>query len=535
MDVRIKDLAVQAGSKDPQVRKTAGDRLVGMLRHGDGHADEAFAALCEAERPRIFHFFSFRVRDEQEAFDLTEKVIEKVLTAGKRLRLEYGVRSFYKYVYTVATRDVGHYLDKRKRSISVEPETFDMTDQWSSQPSPEELARSKEMYKWLRQAAAEIPDDLNLLMLAHGLGLPRTELIEVSGIPAAKFDRRLHAAKTKVIDRFVCLYLARTRGIGELETEKCATLAGELEAARPKWTPTQDFTTPVYMLVKRHLGRCEPCAAQYEDKKRRGLRPEFLGMPLIAMPDYARDQTTTAFKPVRPRIVRRRVPKSAQVMISTGVTAAAVAAAFLFTPAAPTRDASGSPAPTTTSSTPAASETTTSSAAPPTSTTTRPSTSTSKPQPSTRPSTPPVKPSTSATKPTSKVETTTSSAVQAPPQITLATSAATCAPADSCDPVPSCDTCSDTYVGSCTGGVTLQFKAIIKVNHGPAELKFRWVLNGTPMSSDTVSFPESGPQQTWVGQVTVLYASSGPWTAQLEVQTPQSKESNTPQATITCT
>ncbi|MFC0110848.1 RNA polymerase sigma factor [Kibdelosporangium aridum] len=546
MDVQIKDLGIRAGSRDPDVRKTAGDELVGLLRRDDGYAEEAVAALCDAERPRLFHFFSVRVRDEQEAFDLTEKVIEKVVAAFSRkpLRLEYGVRSFYKYVYTVATHDVGRYLNKRKRSISVEPELFDMTDQWSRQPSPEELARSKEMYKWLRQAAVDIPDELNLLMLAHGLGLPRDELIEVSGIPAAKFDRRLHAAKTKVIDRFVCLFLARTRGqAGSPET--CAGLVDQLAKIRPAWAATQAFTTPVYKMVKRHLGSCEPCQAQYEDKKRRGLRPEFLGMPLTTMPDHMRDEAATVVTSVRSSAIpmprRPRIPKKAQAMISAGVTAAAVAAVFLFIPDSPAdtqaRDTSDKSVETTTSSTSTESPTSSSSTvAPPTSTT---NSSTRKPAPSTRPSTPPLNPSTPvSTPPTTATSTTTSTTSSVPPpplQITLATSAAACHPAQTCDPVPACDTCSANYVGKCGEGVTLQFKTIIKVNRGPTELKFRWLVNGTPMNAEPVSFPQSGPQQTWVGQVTVLYASSGPWTAQLEVLSPQAKKSNTPQAVITCT
>jgi hypothetical protein len=83
--------------------------------------------------------------------------------------------------------------------------------------------------------------------------------------------------------------------------------------------------------------------------------------------------------------------------------------------------------------------------------------------------------------------------------------------------------------------VTLQFTTDISVNRGPTSIDFRWIINGSPFPSDKVDFPDPGSQHQTVGQVTVLYVSSGPWTAQLEVLSPTSMKSNVVTATTTCT
>jgi hypothetical protein len=130
---------------------------------------------------------------------------------------------------------------------------------------------------------------------------------------------------------------------------------------------------------------------------------------------------------------------------------------------------------------------------------------------------------------------TSQSQIPPPPvHITLATSAASCAPADACTPVPDCATCSTVYKGKCGAGVTIAYDTDIKVDQGPTKVEFGWILNGTRLPTDTVTFTGTGTQHETVGQSAVLNVSTGLMTAQLQTFSPQPVTSNTVTAQITC-
>lgn len=159
------------------------------------------------------------------------------------------------------------------------------------------------------------------------------------------------------------------------------------------------------------------------------------------------------------------------------------------------------------------------------------------PSPSPAIESPSAAPGTAAASPTPTRRRTTSPSPPPPPPLTAntITSVGVCAPSATCDATPPCEGCSENYTGSCAGGYTLNFISKVSVNRGPTVVTFRWILNGSPLPNETINFSGTGAQSETVGQVTVLYSSSGPWTARLELISPIPKTSNTVTSTITCT
>ncbi|WP_162907473.1 RNA polymerase sigma factor [Allorhizocola rhizosphaerae] len=279
MDRDFDELAAQAAvTGDRQARERAGDTLVGLVRAGGRRAEAAFTALCEAEVDRIFHYFALRVDDEQDALDLSRDLIARVRQAHGRNGLEFahGVRSFYAYVYTAARRDVQRYAERRARAVPAPTADFDFGAD-PRQHTLDELAGAKELGQWLRQATHDIPAELDLVMLAYTQDLGREDVAAVAGIEPSKLDKAVHAAKGKVIDRLLSLYLVRMNA--------CAELVGSVQ-----WQPggASGFTTAVYRRAKRHIKACETCRDRYEDARRTGISKDFLGIPIAAAPEVLR-------------------------------------------------------------------------------------------------------------------------------------------------------------------------------------------------------------------------------------------------------
>ncbi|GAA1616819.1 RNA polymerase sigma factor [Catellatospora bangladeshensis] len=267
--VSLAQLEAAAGGRDHALREQAGDRLVAMVTAGGADADAAMQALCRAELARLHHYFALRVDDEHDAVDLTRDLLDRVCAvhASAGLVLRHGARSFYRYVYTAARRDVAHHLRKRVRAAPADPADLDLADR--PQPTVEELAGSWELGSWLRQATHHIKDDYELVLLAYTQDLPRRQLIEASGVAAHRFDRVLYDARIRVTEHLLTLHLARTR--------PCA--AGEWNRRDPA-----GFTPQVYQRTRRHLKGCDVCRQQYAHSRKVGLAKDFLVIPILAMP-----------------------------------------------------------------------------------------------------------------------------------------------------------------------------------------------------------------------------------------------------------
>lgn len=133
------------------------EALVAAARAGDR---AAFAALVGRYRDTIFAYAFARLRDRDEAEDISQETFVRAYLALERLR---GPGAWEAWVMRIA-RNLCHDALRRRRVRQTEPIDVEWLDQG---PTPEMLAIARERKQELAAAVAALPEKYRIPLLMH--------------------------------------------------------------------------------------------------------------------------------------------------------------------------------------------------------------------------------------------------------------------------------------------------------------------------------------------------------------------------------
>jgi len=136
-------------------RKTA-DEIRILAREASQSDIAAFADLYRLYHPALLQYVNTRVRQRQEAEDLTNAVFEKAFAAIGRY--QPSPAQFSTWLYTIARNALIDHYSKRRLPLEsdVDQEMLQATD---PQDGPEEQIVADELRKLLYNAILELTDD----------------------------------------------------------------------------------------------------------------------------------------------------------------------------------------------------------------------------------------------------------------------------------------------------------------------------------------------------------------------------------------
>jgi RNA polymerase sigma-70 factor (ECF subfamily) len=169
------------------------DALVARCKDRD---DEAFGALVDRYRARVFGMILRTTGDAARAEDLAQEVFLRVY---KGLPYFQGKSKLSTWIYRIV---LNLCLAERQRPVRIEVPVDDPGD---DDHAPRELAArdtafaNLELRDRLAKALAQLPDHYRLLVAAHYLeGVHYEQLAEMFDIPLGTVKTHLHRAKKQL-------------------------------------------------------------------------------------------------------------------------------------------------------------------------------------------------------------------------------------------------------------------------------------------------------------------------------------------------
>ncbi len=161
-------------------------RLITWLGASATEAD--FQQLYQAELPRIYNFFRYRVGDGPIAEDLTSETFEKAWR--NRWRYRRDLAAFSTWLFTLAQRVAVDHFRRRQ------PETpLEMMSDLSSEEDVEALAQRRADFARLSLLLARLADrDRELVALKYGAGLTNRAIARLTGLTESNVGVLLHRA-----------------------------------------------------------------------------------------------------------------------------------------------------------------------------------------------------------------------------------------------------------------------------------------------------------------------------------------------------
>lgn len=169
------------------------DELVARCKDGD---DDAFAALVDRYRTRVFGMILRTTGDRTRAEDLAQDVFLRVY---RGLPYFQGKARLSTWIYRIVANAC---LSERQRPARIEVPAEDAGDE---DRAPRELASRDgafaaiELRDRLSKALARLPANYRLLVAAHYLeGVQYEELADVFGLPLGTVKTHLHRARKQL-------------------------------------------------------------------------------------------------------------------------------------------------------------------------------------------------------------------------------------------------------------------------------------------------------------------------------------------------
>jgi RNA polymerase sigma-70 factor, ECF subfamily len=161
------------------------EALVDAARAGDR---AAFAALVTRYREVVFAYALARLRDREEAEDMTQDTFVRAFLAVGRLR---GPGTWEAWLMRIL-RNLCHDAQRRKQVRQTEPIDDDW---WTDAPSPEVLAIAGERRRELSAAVGALPEKYRVPLLMHyAAGRTYREIAAALGLPESTVVGRLAGA-----------------------------------------------------------------------------------------------------------------------------------------------------------------------------------------------------------------------------------------------------------------------------------------------------------------------------------------------------
>ena len=139
-------------------------------------AEADFAAIYQAELPRVYNFFRYRFGDDRLAEDLTSTTFEKAWR--NRLRYRRDLSAFSTWLFNIARRVATDHYRKTRYEISV-----DELDHLPTADLTEDLAQQSADFARLSFLLARLADrDRELVALKYGAGLTNRTIAGLTGL-----------------------------------------------------------------------------------------------------------------------------------------------------------------------------------------------------------------------------------------------------------------------------------------------------------------------------------------------------------------
>lgn len=180
-------------------KKTESDKvLVKRVQQGD---KRAFDMLVMKYQHKIIALAS-RFVSFDEAPDVAQEAFIKAYRALPKFR---GDSQFYTWLYRIAANTAKNHLatrSRRPKTQDILPEDAEFIDSASAlrtSDSPEKIAQADELEQAVKQAIADLPDDLRTaLCLREYDGLSYEEISEVMSCPIGTVRSRIFRARESI-------------------------------------------------------------------------------------------------------------------------------------------------------------------------------------------------------------------------------------------------------------------------------------------------------------------------------------------------
>jgi len=147
--------------------------------------DIDWEAVYTSFLPRIFHFFCYKVGDEQIAEDLTSITFEKAWISRQKFRKEMG--EVAAWLMGIARHVAVDYYRQPKRDVSLEQETM------AGAGSPDEcVQRRLDFQRLVRRLAAYSSREQELVALKYGAELTNRQIAQITGLSESNVGTILH-------------------------------------------------------------------------------------------------------------------------------------------------------------------------------------------------------------------------------------------------------------------------------------------------------------------------------------------------------
>ncbi len=194
----------------PEIAPEEESQLVGKAREGDG---VAFGALVEPWRKPLFGYIYRMVTLRQDAEDLLQDVLVRVLEGIRTYR---GEARFKSWLFGIATHVCLDHLRSKKRwrveaqligerESKATPGQFEELQQLMAQPDFSFEIREHIAFCFSCIARTLPPEEQAALMLKEVLGFTSEEAAGVAGVSEPVFRHRLSAARAKMTENYAGL------------------------------------------------------------------------------------------------------------------------------------------------------------------------------------------------------------------------------------------------------------------------------------------------------------------------------------------
>ncbi len=170
-----------------------------MDRLASGH-DAALNELMERHAPKLFNYLIRCLQNEEDAADAAQETFVRVYQ--NRARFDPNQR-FATWLYAIATNLVKDRYRYRSRhpQVSLEAENADTGNEFRENlpeqaPTPSESVQVAERAKAVREAVAELPEELRTpLILSEYEELSHAEIAEILKCSAKAVETRIYRAR----------------------------------------------------------------------------------------------------------------------------------------------------------------------------------------------------------------------------------------------------------------------------------------------------------------------------------------------------
>ena len=155
---------------------------------------EDWRAMYEAQLPRVFNFFRYRlkVEDDAAAQDLTAMTFEKAWRA--RRQYQNNLAAFSTWLFTIARNTANDYFRQHRENLSL-----DEVAQVATNETTEDVAQQNMDTEQLRRLLQSLPDrEQELIALRYGAGLTNRAIASLLKLSEANVGQILHRVMQKL-------------------------------------------------------------------------------------------------------------------------------------------------------------------------------------------------------------------------------------------------------------------------------------------------------------------------------------------------